>query len=168
MARGRRKVAILLHVTGIVAFSASATNQFAPPESVRVARAALRADRVDLAMRQALAARLADPSNGAAQSLLGDIAYRKADFDAAESFYRAAVSVAPACARAIWGLGRIEELNFRRGAARDYFATAFRLNPRDPQIIRSYGSVIPNRDSQTILLKNYIAVGSDAPDDLES
>ena len=168
MARGRRKVAILLHVTGIVAFSASATNQFAPPESVRVARAALRADRVDLAMRQALAARLADPSNGAAQSLLGDIAYRKADFDAAESFYRAAVSVDPACARAIWGLGRIEELNFRRGAARDYFATAFRLDPRDPQIIRSYGSVIPNRDSQTILLKNYIAVGSDAPDDLES
>src|SRR5258706_355326 len=158
MARGRRKVAILLHVTGIVAFSASATNQFAPPESVRVARATLRADRVDLAMRQALAARLADPSNAAVQSLLGDVAFRKADFDAAEAFYRAAISLDPTCARATWGLGRIEELNFRRRTARDYFAAAFRLDPRDPQIIRSYGSVIPNRDSQTILLKNYMAV----------
>src|SRR5260370_34110947 len=133
MAGGRLKVAILLHVTGIVAFSASATNQFAPPESVRVARAALRADRVDLAMRQALAARLADPSNGTAQSLLGDIAYRKADFDAAESFYRAAVSRDPPSAPATWGPGRIEEVNFRRAAARDDLATAFPLAPPVPQ-----------------------------------
>ena len=168
MVGGRRKVAILLHVTGIVAFSASFPNQTAQPEEVRVARVSLRADRVDLAVRQAFAARLANPTDATVQCLLGDIAFRKADFDAAESFYRVAISLDPACPRAIWGLGRIEELNFRRGAARDYFATAFRLDPRDPQIIRSYASVIPNRDSQTILLKNYLAVGSDAPDDLES
>src|SRR5437773_1619861 len=107
----------------------------------------------------------ADPAGAAFQ---GDAAFLKADFDSAKSFYRLALSEDPKCAHALWGLGRIEELNFRRGAARDYFAAAFRLDPRDPQIIRSYGSVIPNRDSQTILLKNYIAVGSDAPDDLES
>src|SRR5258708_28067827 len=112
MARGRRKVAILLHVTGVVAFSASAPNPPAQQELVRVARATLRADRVDLAMRQALAARLADPSNGAAQSLLGDIAYRKADFDAAESFYLAAVSPVPACAPPILGPRPLGVLDF--------------------------------------------------------
>ena len=168
MVRGRRKVAILLHVTGMVAFSASAPNQTTQPEDVQAARASLRADRVDLAVRQALTARLANPTSTAVQCLLGDIAFRKAEFDTAESFYRAAISVDPTCARAIWGLGRLEDLNFRRGAARDRFAMAFGLDPHDPQIIRSYSSVIPNRDAQTILLKNYIAVGSDMPDDLES
>src|SRR5260370_6676515 len=64
-------------------------------------------------------------------SLEGDLAYRKADFEQAESLYRSALSADPGCARALWGLGRIEELHFRRGAARDYFAAAFRLDPRD-------------------------------------
>lgn len=72
----------------------------------------------------------------------GDAAFRQADFEAAESFYRSALAVDPACARALWGLGRIEELHFRRSAARDYFAAAFRLDPRDPQIIRSYAAVV--------------------------
>jgi tetratricopeptide (TPR) repeat protein len=159
---------VLAHALGIVAFGAS--RQSAPDlqESVRAARASLRADRVDLAMRQASALRSANPTDAAVQSLLGDIAYRKADFDTAESCYRAAISADRGCARAMWGLGRIEELNFRRGAARDYFATAFRLDHRDPQIIQSYGSVVPNRDVQTILLKNYIALGSDASEDLDS
>ena len=98
----------------------------------------------------------------------GDAAYRQADFEAAESFYRSALSADPACARALWGLGRIAELHFRRGAARDYFAAAFRLDPRDPQIIKSYASVVPDRESQTILWKNYIAVGAAGRQDLES
>src|SRR5260370_20444403 len=103
MVRGRRRVVILLHVTGIVTFSASFPNQTAQQEDVQVAHASLRADRVDLATRQAFAARLANPTNAAVQCLLGDIAFRKADFDAAESFYRAATSLDPACARASWG-----------------------------------------------------------------
>src|SRR5438445_794643 len=80
----------------------------------------------------------------------GDVAFRKANFAAAESAYREA-SRDRTCARGAWGLGRIEELNFRRGSARDYFAAAFRLDPRDPQIIRSYASVITDRAAEAIL-----------------
>src|SRR5437867_11088336 len=75
----------------------------------------------------------ADPAGAAFE---GDIAFRKSDFDSAKSCYRLALSDDPKCAHALWGLGRIEELNFRRVAARDYFAAAFRLPPRHPQTIR--------------------------------
>src|SRR5882672_11656923 len=86
---------------------------------------------------------LKDPANSVS---LGDIAYRKANFDQAESFYKQALSLDPSCARALLGLGRIEDLHFRRAAARDYFAAAYRLEPRDPQIIRSYAAVVTNRE----------------------
>src|SRR5262245_51884364 len=91
----------------------------------------------------------------------GDIAYRKSDFDAAASHYRLALSIDPGCARAVWGLGRLEELHFRRAAARDYYAAAFRLDSRDPEIIRSYASFVTDRESRSILLKNYLATGGD-------
>src|SRR2546423_18390 len=91
----------------------------------------------------------------------GDVAYSKADFDGAESAYRLALSADPSYARAVWGLGRIAQLNFRRGSARDYFAAAFRLDPRDPEIIRSYVSVVPDRDARNVLLKNYLAVAGE-------
>src|SRR6266700_2135740 len=86
----------------------------------------------------------------------GDIAFRKSDFASAESLYRRALAEDETCARAIWGLGRIEELNFRRAAARDHFAAAYRLDPRDPKIIRSYASVVTDRTVESLLLRNYL------------
>src|SRR5260221_3272772 len=91
----------------------------------------------------------------------GDIAFRKSDFAGAESLYRRALTENDTCAHAVWGLGRIEELNFRRAAARDYYASAFRLDPRDPRIIRSYASVVTDGATESLLLRNYIAVGGD-------
>ena len=120
-------LAILLHLAGIAAFSASLPNG-------QVA---------------------------AYCAASGDIAFRKSDFASAESLYRRALAEDDACARAVWGLGRIEELNFRRAAARDYFASAFRLDPQDPRIIRSYASVVTDRAAESLLLRNYIAVGGD-------
>src|SRR5262249_55437337 len=43
----------------------------------------------------------------------------------------------------------------------DYYAAAFRLDPRDPQIIQSYASMITDREAQAILLRNYLATGGD-------
>jgi tetratricopeptide (TPR) repeat protein len=154
----------LLHATVLVAFGASLPGAADLREHARAARASLQAGRLDLAMRQASAAHLVNPKDAGINSLLGDIAYRKADFDNAESFYRSALAAEGACARALWGLGRIEELNFRRGAARDYFSAAFRLAPRDPQILRSYASVVTDRQAEVILLKNYIAAGGEDPE----
>src|SRR5205823_12074635 len=115
-----------------------------------------------------LAAASHQPSIAPGEARLGDIAYRKAEFESAESYYRAALAVDRKCARAVWGLGRIAELNFLRGAARDYFAAAYRLDPRDPQIIRSYISVVTDRGAEAVLLKNYIALGGDGLQGAES
>src|SRR5215468_88606 len=98
----------------------------------------------------------------------GDIAFRKSDFASAEALYRRVLSEDGTCARAVWGLGRIEELNFRRAAARDYFASAYRLDPRDPKIIRSYASVVTDRAVESLLLRNYLAVGGDSVEEAES
>jgi len=92
---------------------------------------------------------------------LGDIAYRKANFEQAESLYKQALKVDPKCARALLGLGKIEGLHFRRDAARDYFEAAYRLDPTDPQIIRSYAGVLTDRHAQTRLLENYLAHGGE-------
>ncbi len=86
---------------------------------------------------------------------LGDLAYRRADFEAAESFYRSAQAADPSCARALWGLGRIEELHFRSGAARDYFAAAFRLDPHDPEIAKSHASVARQNGELTSPYQSY-------------
>jgi predicted aspartyl protease len=141
MSRGfSAKLAIVLHVTGIAAFSA------APPLE---GHSTLQSGCLDLAAS-------------------GDIAFRKSNFASAESFYRLALSDDSHCARAVWGLGRIEELNFRRGSARNYFASAFRLDPRDPQIIRSYASVVTDRAAEATLLRNYIALGGEGLQGAES
>jgi predicted aspartyl protease len=127
------KLAMLLHLAGIVAFTASVGP--------------------------------GGKSNCAAN---GDIAFRKSDFAHAESLYRRALAEDNNCARAVWGLGRIEELNFRRAAARDNFACAFRLDPRDPKIIRSYASVVTDPAAEALLLRNYIAVGGEGVEGAES
>src|SRR5215510_13102341 len=98
------------------------------------------------------------PSGEQSFAAKGDLAFRNADFAGAEAFYRLAQAQDEARARAVWGLGRLEELNFRRGAARNHYATAFRLDPQDPQIIRSYASVVTDRMVEARLLRNYITV----------
>jgi len=124
---------MFLHIAGIAAFSASPGPK---------AHTTLRQDQVDCAA-------------------VGDLAFRKSDFEAAESSYRRALVEDNTCARAVWGLGRIEELNFRRVSARGYFADAFRLAPEDPKIIRSYASVVADHAAESLLLRNYIAAGGD-------
>jgi predicted aspartyl protease len=139
MFRGRgSKWVMVLHLVGVAAFSASLPRE------------------------------ITTSGHCAELAVKGDVAFRKANFAAAESAYREAFSRDRTCARGAWGLGRIEELNFRRGSARDYFAAAFRLDPRDPQIIRSYASVITDRAAEAILLRNYITLGGDGRRGLES
>src|SRR4030081_552507 len=96
---GRAYAVVLLHTIGIGVFSASLPQGPSLPQQIRLARASLKAGRVELALRQASAARAVYPSDPALQSVLGDIAYRKADFNAAEEHYRKAVAADNTCAR---------------------------------------------------------------------
>jgi Aspartyl protease len=68
----------------------------------------------------------------------GDAFFRNAEFDRAERCYRDAVAIDSADARAHLGLGRLARLQFRRKTAHGSFATAFRLDPTDPEILLAY------------------------------
>jgi hypothetical protein len=70
----------------------------------------------------------------------------------------------PACARARWGLGRIEMLASRKVAARNQIARAFQLDPRDPDIVLTYAGFVEDHQSQVRLALNFLALtaGNDA------
>src|SRR5689334_1704991 len=80
--------------------------------------------------------------SGAAQakSLItyGQTQVRRGDFEGAAKTFASAAEFDPANPRAWWGLGRIAEIEFHREQARDLFAKAYRLNPRDTDIVLSY------------------------------
>jgi tetratricopeptide (TPR) repeat protein len=92
----------------------------------------------------------------AAQAVLGDVLFRRANFEAAEQSYRAALAVNPACARAYLGLGRIEQAQFRRRSARDLLARAFGLDPRDPEIVIAYAGLVSDATSRATLLRTAV------------
>jgi tetratricopeptide (TPR) repeat protein len=96
-------------------------------------------------------------SAGADDSLLcvsGEIQFRRGRFPDAARDYEAAIALNPDNARAWWGLGRIEQANFREQRARDLFSRAFGLNHRDTDIILAYADFVSDPASKSILLDN--------------
>src|SRR5437879_1567441 len=98
------------------------------------ARQLLSAGQIDEAERMVRAALAAGTDDGLL-SVSGEIEFRRANFAEAAHAYRAAIALNPDNARAWWGLGRIEQAHFRSGSARGFFAKAFSVSPRDPDII---------------------------------
>src|SRR5260370_20352072 len=98
----------------------------------------------------------------AAWSLSGELSMRRGDFDAARHDLEIAASLNHANARAWWGLGRIEQLHFRRQAARDLFARAYRLDPSDPEILLSYLEYVSEPAARAVLLRNVVALSRDS------
>ena len=92
----------------------------------------------------------------------GEDSLRLGEFSDARSAFAEAAARNPEDARALWGLGRIELLHFRREAARDLFSKAYRLDPKDPTIIRSYLDFVADPAARSILLRNLIAVAKDS------
>jgi Flp pilus assembly protein TadD len=98
---------------------------------------------------------------GAGDALLclwGEILFRRANFSEAAAAFGSAARLNPENARALWGLGRIEELHFRREQARDLFARAYRLNPRDTDIVLSYLDGVSDARARTVLLRNVVTL----------
>ncbi len=90
----------------------------------------------------------------ALKTSLGDILFRHGDFAGAADAYRSAATLDPNCARAWWGLGRIELAQFQRRSARELISKAFSLDPRDPDIILSYLDFTVDAGSRITLLRN--------------
>ncbi len=122
-------------------------------EDVRAARALLRDGKVESALKRALLAYKQNSLSPSAQTLLGDTYYRMADFERAETFFNAAAATNPSEARAWLGLGRLDLLNFNRRAAREKFARAYALDPRDPEVIRAYAANAGSTAREITLLK---------------
>lgn len=141
--------------TALVAIRSAATAQ---------GRALLRAGRLTEAEH---ALRIAhEAGDEAAWSLSGELSLRRGDFEAARRDLETASTLNPANARAWWGLGRIEQLHFRREAARDLFARAYRLDPNDPEIVLSYLDYVSAPAARAVLLRNVIALSRESEPEL--
>ena len=88
----------------------------------------------------------------------GQIQFRQGQFQEAAKAFASAAEVDPGNARAWWGLGRVAELEFRRDEARDLFAKAYRLDPRDADVVLSYLEVVSDPEARGVLLRNVITL----------
>ena len=108
------------------------------------------------------AERLVQPGVGRCEpwalAMEGEIRFRRADFEGAAAAYNAAIQRDDHLARAYWGLGRIELIQFHRSNARTLMARAYGLDPRDPDIIRSYAEFATDPRSRETLLRNVVAL----------
>src|SRR5689334_15553677 len=94
------------------------------------------------------------PRVGADLCRTGEFQFRRGNFEAARDAFESAARLEPETARAWWGLGRIAEIQFRREEARDLFARAFRLDPRDTDIVLSYLDGVTDAKARATLLRN--------------
>jgi tetratricopeptide (TPR) repeat protein len=98
----------------------------------------------------------------AALCRIGDALYRLADFSGAAIAYRGALEADPNAARAWLGLGRLEQIRFRRRTARDLVAKACRLAPRDPEVVLAYSDYAPEPQARGVLLRKVVALARDS------
>ncbi|MBZ5678086.1 MAG: aspartyl protease family protein [Acidobacteriia bacterium] len=140
----------------------------APPEAsrganlasgvVQTVHALMQAGQVEDARRLILTAIVASPADPQLLCLQGDILFRQSKFDDAEKAYRAALLLAPRTARAHFGLGRVDQLRFRRKSAHEHIATAYQLDWHDPEIILAYARYVQDPEARKVLLQNFLAL----------
>jgi tetratricopeptide (TPR) repeat protein len=178
VARSLRTIPGLALLALGVAISAVAAERNAPtPASsdgafalhVRKARSLLRSGLIRQALTEAELAESSAPGRAETTALLGDIAFRRANFEAAERHFNAAVAIDPGCVQAHLGLGRLDLLHFRRRAALQRIVTAYALNPNDAETVLAYATVASDPQQEMILLERFLALGADMPrEQLES
>jgi Aspartyl protease len=88
----------------------------------------------------------------------GEILFRQSRFEEAATAWKAAIQLAPGTARAEWGLGRIEHMQFDRKNARSHFVGVFRLDWRDPDIVLDYAAYSLDAKSRKVLYRNFLAL----------
>ncbi len=134
------------------------------PSHIAAVRGLLKANRVEAALSEIRSGLAASPGDSRLQTLLGDALFRQADFAGAENTYQAALRADAHNARASWGLGRVASLQSRPAEATKRFATAFQLDPRDPDIILSYAGCMQDAVARATLLRNFLRLSG--PNDI--
>lgn len=112
--------------------------------------------RLDPALRDIRTALSSTPNDSRVLARLGDVLFRRANFEVAEEAYQAALRLNRNEARGYWGLGRLASLNSRAVEAERRFEEAFARNPRDPEIILSYADYVPATDMRTELWQEFL------------
>ncbi len=160
-------IAVLLLLSGVALAGSepesSARFASVAPTLVRL-RALFLSGHVEAVREQVQTLLEANPDDAGSLSLLGDVLFRQSKFSDAERTYRRAVQADPRCARAQWGLGRLEMLASRRTAARDHVAAAFQLDPHDPDIVLSYAGFVQDTQARIVLLGNFLRLAGDRND----
>ncbi len=129
-------------------------------------RALLKGDRIADAARAAERACGDAPGEAPLLAACADVWFRKGDFARAEQMYATAVAADPACARGYWGLGRVDLIERRNRSASSHFATAYGLDPLDPDVVLDWAFARPGRRERIEALERYLAVASAANEDL--
>ncbi len=135
-----------------------------PPSHIAAVRGLIKTNRIETAISEIRSGLGESPGDSRLQSLLGEALFRQADFTGAEDAYAAALRTDARNARASWGLGRIASLRSRSAEAAKRFATAFQLDPRDPDIILSYAGCMQDAAARATLLRNFLRLSD--PNDI--
>ncbi len=127
------------------------------PAHIGLARAYLKKDELGEAQRIAQKAYELDHSSAVVRALLGDILFRKADFEGAQSAYLVARNLDPSLARAHWGLGRVLLTDCHYKSAKARLAEAYRLDPTDPDILLAWAGRLKTAEQKLPVLESYLA-----------
>jgi hypothetical protein len=141
--------------------AAAAENDLESAVAVRSARNLVAAGRIPEAYREVHNAIGSNPLDPNLACVLGDIHFRKSEFEAAENAYRSVLEIDSRSARAHYGLGRIGQLKFLRETAKEHFAQAYRLNPLDPDIILAYADYTSGPEARSRLLRSFLNQSTD-------
>lgn len=97
-------------------------------------------EEADGAARKALAAL---PGSAVVHAAVGDVAFRSGNFADAEKEYRAALKIDTNSARAVFGMGRMQQMVSMNKRAKENYAKAHQLDPEDGQITRYWLDTLP-------------------------
>ncbi len=120
--------------------------------------ALLRGNKPKVAYAEADSLRSRFPKSAAVTAALGAVHFRKADFPAAESSFRAAVELDRDCGEAWLGLAALAGAVSKRGRQKEYADLAFRTLPGDPHAMRAWAPFAGDASARAALMDKAFAL----------
>lgn len=121
-------------------------------------RALLKRDRLDEAVGESGPALARFPESALLHAAAGDVHFRRAEFETAEGLYRRALSIDPKHPRALLGMGRLRDTEFRHETAKRFLEQAFQRDPRDPDVVLGWSWSVDNRKERAALLRRWLVL----------
>ncbi len=125
-----------------------------------LARTLLKKDDVAEASEVAGQASKLAPESAALRVLLGDIYYRKGDFEKAHLSYLSAIQSDKNVARAYWGAGRVLLTECRYRSAKSLFQKAYELEPDDPDVLLAWGATLQKAADKIPAMERYLGLAT--------